>query len=75
MFQCYLIYVKNKLLLVAVNSFSLGTAVGWSSPSIPKLMAADSPIPITIEESSWIAAFIELGVVIASLPAAWLMEK
>lgn len=39
-----------------------GMHYGWSSPALPKLMAPDSPIPVTTnDQGSWIASLSLLG--------------
>uniref|UniRef100_A0A1B0DQK1 Facilitated trehalose transporter Tret1 n=1 Tax=Phlebotomus papatasi TaxID=29031 RepID=A0A1B0DQK1_PHLPP len=39
-----------------------GAAVyGWTSPTLPKLLADDSPIPTTPDQSSWIASLLIIG--------------
>lgn len=50
-------------------------AFGWPSPALPKLLAVDSPIPITTEEATWIVSFLKIGLMISPFPAAWLSEK
>lgn len=54
---------------------SLGAATGWASPSIPKLEAPDSPIPITKDQGSWIVAIMVLGYIFGPLPMAWLVDR
>lgn len=39
--------------------------VAWSSPTLPQLLAPDSPIPITDSQGSWIAAAMQGGSIIA----------
>lgn len=38
-----------------------GMQFGWVSPSVPKLLASDSPIPITKEEGGWITQYYIIG--------------
>jgi len=54
---------------------SVASAYGWTSPVLPKLMANDSPLPITSDESSWIVAFLVLGACFGPIPAAWMVDK
>lgn len=53
----------------SLTKFSTGLIVGWSSPSLPKLKAADSPVPITSAQSPWVAGAMQLG----TLPSVFLM--
>lgn len=50
-------------------------ALGWNSPSIPKLLSEDSHIYITADDSSWIASLLEIGSVISAIPAVWSMDR
>lgn len=68
--QTQFIYFTATLLLL-----SAGTASGWGSPSLIKLQEEDSPIPITLDESSWIISLMEIGVLISAIPSAWIMDK
>lgn len=49
--------------------FAVGIATGWNSPSIPKLIAADSPIPLTMAEGSWLITIAVYGLLLTSYPA------
>lgn len=55
--------------------FGVSIGIGWPAPSLPKLLADDSPIPITRDEASWLVAFLLIGFVVAPLPAAYFMDK
>ena len=46
-----------------------GTMFGWTSPSLPKLMSPDSPIPITQNEATWIASLSAIGSMLGPFPA------
>ncbi|XP_022196367.1 facilitated trehalose transporter Tret1-2 homolog isoform X1 [Nilaparvata lugens] len=41
--------------------FSSGCSLSWTSPSLPKLMAEDSWLPMTKEEGSWAGSLLMLG--------------
>lgn len=41
--------------------FSLGTYVGWASPTIPKLLRDDSPIKLTRDEASLAVSLLKAG--------------
>ncbi|KAK7866972.1 hypothetical protein R5R35_014744 [Gryllus longicercus] len=51
-----------------------GTFLGWPSPSIPKLLAADSHIALTADEGSWVAALASFGMLFAPLPTGYLVD-
>ncbi|PNF13665.1 hypothetical protein B7P43_G16775 [Cryptotermes secundus] len=48
-----------------------GLGVGWTAPTIPKLLAEDSPIPMTADESSWMVAMLSVGSVAGVIPLAY----
>lgn len=52
---------------------SIGNA--WPSPTLPILLADNSPIPTTREEASWIVSTQLIGHLMAPVPAAYLMDK
>ncbi|XP_054012729.1 facilitated trehalose transporter Tret1-like isoform X1 [Hylaeus anthracinus] len=51
------------LAIIAGNlgMMSYGLFFGWSSPSLPLLLQEDSPVPLTRQESAWVAAIQTLG--------------
>lgn len=40
---------------------TVASTFSWSSPTLPKLLADDSPIPTTPDQSSWIVSFYVIG--------------
>ncbi|KAM3967567.1 facilitated trehalose transporter Tret1 [Aphomia sociella] len=52
-----------------------GTTVGWTSPTLPILLAADSPIQTSPDQSSWIASLMILCSAASPIPAAYLADK
>ncbi|XP_058461854.1 facilitated trehalose transporter Tret1-like [Malaya genurostris] len=52
----YLTAITATLSLVATVA-----AAGWSSPAIPALRRADSPVPITADQGSWIVSILSIG--------------
>ena len=56
-----------------------GTHIGWTSPTLPNLKRPESHLPITSDESSWIASFYLLGSIpgniIAGLVVDWIGRK
>lgn len=52
-----------------IAAFSSGTVVGWSSPMLPVLQSADSPLdggPISNEMGSWLGSLMCLGGLVAT---------
>lgn len=49
--------------------------LGWTSPALPKLMADDSPIPITSAQGSTILAINTIGTALATIPVGWMMDR
>lgn len=62
-------------LLATLLLLSCGFGLGWSSPAIPKLFAADTPVPVTSDESSWIMSFMDVGYLLSAFPAAIIMDR
>lgn len=55
---------------------STGMAIGWPSPNLPKLLYdPDNPFNITLAESSWVGALLDLGSALSALPMVLLMDK
>jgi SP family facilitated glucose transporter-like MFS transporter 8 len=52
-----------------------GTFSSWTSPTLPRLEAADSPIPITRDQGSWIVSLLGVGGVLAPIPVCYLVDK
>ncbi|XP_048508498.1 facilitated trehalose transporter Tret1-like [Athalia rosae] len=62
--------------IAATFSFtSPGFHLGWPSPSLPSLQAADSDIPITSSEGSWIVSFLTFGCLFGAPIAALLVDS
>lgn len=51
-----------------------GAMTGWTSPYIAQLTAADSPLPITLDEASWVASLMTLGRLVGAVPGAVCMN-
>ncbi|XP_068083518.1 facilitated trehalose transporter Tret1 [Anabrus simplex] len=49
-----------------------GTFTGWPSSSCPKLMAKDSPFPVSSDQCSWIIAFLAFGNICGPIPTGYL---
>ncbi|XP_050555032.1 facilitated trehalose transporter Tret1-like [Spodoptera frugiperda] len=52
-----------------------GTTVGWTSPTLPILLAPDSPIATSPDQSSWIASIMILCSAASPIPAAYLADR
>ncbi|CAH0766945.1 unnamed protein product [Diatraea saccharalis] len=52
-----------------------GTTVGWTSPTLPMLLAPDSPIKTSNDESSWIVSLMILCSAASPIPASYLADK
>ena len=56
-----------------------GSHIGWTSPTLPNLKSPESHLPITSDESSWIASFYLLGSIpgniLAGLTVDWIGRK
>lgn len=57
-------------LLASISCFSVATAAGWSSPSIPILLSEDSPIPISKDQGSSLIVVTVVGVLVFVYPVA-----
>jgi facilitated trehalose transporter len=57
----------------------MGFLGGWVSPTLARLMATDSPIPLTAEEASWVASILNFsrffGSIIGAVAANYLGSK
>ncbi|KAG8277043.1 hypothetical protein J6590_050878 [Homalodisca vitripennis] len=51
-----------------------GTHFSWSSPTLPKLEAADSWLPINSDQASWIGSLTALGTVFGPFLGGWLVN-
>jgi SP family facilitated glucose transporter-like MFS transporter 8 len=52
-----------------------GTMTSWTSPTLPKLEAEDSPIPVTRDQGSWIVSLLGVGGILTPFIAAYLVNK
>lgn len=48
---------------------SIGTFLGWSSPSLPKFMEGDNEngLRLNSEEASWVVSLLTLGAAVGSI--------
>ncbi|XP_058066098.1 facilitated trehalose transporter Tret1-like [Anopheles bellator] len=54
---------------------SVAAAYGWTSPTLPKLLADDSPLPLTPDESSWVVSILVLTSIAGPVLSAWLIDR
>ncbi|EAT32798.1 AAEL014968-PA [Aedes aegypti] len=55
---------------VSFSAYMIILCMSWSSPALPKLVATDSPIPITADEGSWIVSTLSIGLMLGPLITA-----
>jgi len=53
----------------------IGAVIGWSSPSIAKLMAPDSPISVTASDISTLVAMIAIGHVLGPPISQFVVDR
>lgn len=54
---------------------NVGIILGWTSPIMAELLAPNSPIPMTVDESSWFVSVIDWGLILGSLPFGVMADK
>lgn len=47
---------------------NVGIMAGWTSPVMEELLGPNSPIPMSVDESSWIVTAMNLGIIAGSIP-------
>ncbi|XP_014203272.1 facilitated trehalose transporter Tret1-like [Copidosoma floridanum] len=52
-----------------ILSVGVGTALAWTSPVMFSLKSADSFLPVSEEQSSWISSLLAIGSMLGALPA------
>lgn len=74
--------VKLYLITALINlvTFTVGTALSWPSPSIPKLLSIDPAInplenPIRHSEAGWVASILLLGIALGPWTTGFLSDK
>lgn len=58
-----------------IATFAIGNGYTWTSPSLPKLEAQDSWLPLHGEEASWIGSLHSLGAAFGPILAGYLTSK
>lgn len=54
---------------------NVGIILGWTSPIMEELLRSDSPIPMTVDESSWFVSVIDWGLIVGSIPFGVLADR
>ncbi|XP_018325476.1 uncharacterized protein LOC108737241 [Agrilus planipennis] len=49
------------LFIGLLTNIPYGLMLGWPSPTFPTLISAESPVPITLDQSALVAGFLTLG--------------
>lgn len=58
------------LILVMIIMIEIGIMSGWSSPYLAQLTRPDSPLPLTLDQASWVASLLNLGRFIGAIAGA-----
>ncbi|KAL5242798.1 hypothetical protein ACI65C_010208 [Semiaphis heraclei] len=59
----------------SLSIMNVGIILGWTSPIMEELLGPDSPIPMTVDESSWFVSVIDWGLILGSLPFGVLADR
>ncbi|XP_021936732.1 facilitated trehalose transporter Tret1-like [Zootermopsis nevadensis] len=62
-------------LFVTLGAMAVGTVLAWTSPTLPELQSANSTLPITPEEGSWISSLVAVGAIVGAVPAGYFAER
>lgn len=54
---------------------NVGIILGWTSPIMPELLGPDSPIPMTVDESSWFVSVVDWGLILGSIPFGLMADR
>ncbi|XP_017754372.1 PREDICTED: facilitated trehalose transporter Tret1-like [Eufriesea mexicana] len=66
--------VFHRLLLGNIGMMSYGLFFGWSSPSLPLLLQDESPIPLTLQQATWVSSIFTMGGAIGSLLSVYIVN-
>lgn len=71
-------YRRQLIVILTVNLivFSHGIGLGWATPMLLRLQSTDSPLTfnISVEEASWIGAFVSIGGMIGNFMFGVLLD-
>uniref|UniRef100_A0A1B6E0I4 Major facilitator superfamily (MFS) profile domain-containing protein n=1 Tax=Clastoptera arizonana TaxID=38151 RepID=A0A1B6E0I4_9HEMI len=59
---------------VTISSIAFGSELAWTSPALPYLSSANSTLPISPEEGSWIGSLLAIGAIVGALPAGYISD-
>lgn len=54
---------------------NVGVMLGWTSPTMAELLGPDSPIPMSVGESSWAVSVINVGLITGSIPFGMMADR
>lgn len=54
---------------------NVGIILGWTSPIMEELLGSDSPIPMTVDETSWFVSVIDWGLILGSIPFGVMADR
>jgi SP family facilitated glucose transporter-like MFS transporter 8 len=54
---------------------AVGTVLAWTSPVLPELQSANSTLPISPEEGSWIGSLVAVGAIAGAVPAGYFADR
>jgi SP family facilitated glucose transporter-like MFS transporter 8 len=60
---------------VTLGAMAVGTVLAWTSPTLPELQSANSTLPITPEEGSWIGSLVAVGAIVGAVPAGYFADR
>ncbi|CAH0770634.1 unnamed protein product [Bemisia tabaci] len=58
-----------------IGSLSLGLSLGWSAPAFVKIKNGEAPFELTIYEQSIVVGALNIGLMIGTYPAGYLMDR
>lgn len=73
----FLIYIFFKLNIVNIIAIAHGAALGFTSPFMPLLMSAESPLTtgaLTESQASWVVSIICIGGLIGTFIYGWMAD-
>ncbi|XP_025411142.1 facilitated trehalose transporter Tret1-like isoform X2 [Sipha flava] len=59
----------------SLSIMNVGIILGWTSPIMEELLGPNSPIPMTVDESSWFVSVIDWGLILGSLPFGVIADR
>ncbi|XP_050421594.1 facilitated trehalose transporter Tret1-like [Adelges cooleyi] len=59
----------------SLSIMNVGIILGWTSPIMGQLLGPNSPIPMTVDESSWFVSVIDWGLILGSIPFGIMSDK